>query len=108
MEILEPGIERDRLLFQRLFSETDGGWRPHYSTSDCDALLVVKAMEGKGYNARIECNCPLTRQANDCYAYCAEYTKQDHWLDAGAGWAASDSLADAITAAALKALEAKS
>ena len=48
--IPEPGRERDRLLFDLLFPDADRGLgSPAYSTSDPDALLVLTAMEARGY-----------------------------------------------------------
>ena len=96
--IPEPGRERDLAIARRIMDwhPINAGSLPHFSTDDTAALSVLAAMEARGYGWEIAGEVGKLR-------YAKFYRLPDHpeyCRDADA-----ETLADAITWAALAALE---
>ena len=105
-DVKPAGPERDRQLAELL--GCTGEAMSLASLLDGTAVIaVLPAMEARGYNAKVECYSRTVAAANDSYRYYVEFHLADHWMGEPNGYGASDSLAEAITAAAIRALLAE-
>ena len=104
-----PGRERDLLLYNTLFPNGEQGrGYPHYSTDDAAALEVLEAMQKRWYG-EAGGDADLYWQLRDCYphGWRADIIWAHHDGDIPVNSESGATLADAITAAAIRTIEAE-